>query len=1419
MIGTASAQSTALPKALAFALAFATFASCQDPQITAQLKGQVFLVSGANSCPNGNAQNPAPPSAVHPVHVKAVNQETGNPFPEDLIRENNSFNITVLKKGQTFALHFYYSTKEEYVVLYPPLEVGANKHQKPLKVTVPAETDIWHVCLMIIDPPATSTPNRKQEQGEHSEAGSGDDAGSFVRDTDDSFALSNFEPPQRAGDAAAEQKGKAVTVSGRIVENADSGSGQQPGKPPNLGGLRVTIYGIAKETGTQEYLNQGISKNSGQYTVPLESDPAKYDSYVITVVGKNYEAAISLTDSVGPQGDISVEKATGRIKETADIKPNLETPARGAQFDGELIQDLPLGIRRSIDSLVLLLPGIAPAAQTIGPDGPRFGRGLGSAGQFSSNGLRSTANDFLVDGTDNNDENGGGRRQGYLIPGSESVEAVGAFGTLNALYDARYGKAPGAQVDSSSLSGGARPHLTTYGLLSDQRFNAENYFDGLITHGSQPLTVGGRPVWIDGSPVTLDPIGPAHLPDTEITAGAVVSGAVPGLPDTFFTSSFEYDRVRTIQRLDFAVPSIADRGYHGTGATGLPIIDQSTNSYPATLAGDAFFSLYPFPNNPVGPYGPNTYTRDRPANADGLRTSLRLDHTFHFAGASFLGLRYSYENSNTLIPETGGALDSGLNVQSQPQSFTGFLSSTPTSKVANTLRVSWGTARYRLLGDRDASLVPSDFMPGDQFLLNTPVLADTTVSGSGPVTFQKPGLNTEGVIGPIGQLNLAGYSSVGADPFNFPQRRADSTFQLADTASFRHGRQTFTAGAEAWLITLNSNVNQNARPTVTFYGEPVITEQSPPTAPFGLLLSPTSLAALGVEGNVYQTFTTMSNTSLQLFRPQLDQFIEDDIHLGRSLELSLGFRFSFNGAPFSARFQNTYSPTGTFVSELNSALQQCPDRQAICNGIYNFLTNAFPPGFGQVYKAAPFGYSPRLGLAWDPVGDGRTVIRLGAGTYAGQLPAEIISESGELFPQSLPLLYASGGPSGPANHFVNLGAANSPVPIMAGTLNLLQPGTNIVNILNSFQNPSSSTPLGSILSEALIVPVEPAAGLRNPNAYEFGVTIDQSFWRNVTLSAAYVGTLAEHLAQANLPEARLPQILELDTGNLGSPCANANVPLEGGLCPTFEFVQSGHVNLADPTVYSSTGNSSYHSLQLQLRIGRSWLQASSAFTWAHSIDDASDMFDNAGSFALPQNPNNLAAERASSNFDIRLRSVSYFVADSASRHVLLRGWRLSGILTLQSGPPFTVNTVYNVALNGLNTDTLATVQGLVGPGVGVSVPGLSRQTRLTFASPNLQDPAAQADQFLCQPYPCYGAVGRNTFRAAGLEDLDLALSRDFAIKPLQGHRVQLRAEGYNALNRTNFAIPVRILEAPGFGNSASTVTGNRRLQLVLKYSF
>ena len=209
-----------------------------------------------------------------------------------------------------------------------------------------------------------------------------------------------------------------------------------------------------------------------------------------------------------------------------------------------------------------------------------------------------------------------------------------------------------------------------------------------------------------------------------------------------------------------------------------------------------------------------------------------------------------------------------------------------------------------------------------------------------------------------------------------------------------------------------------------------------------------------------------------------------------------------------------------------------------------------------------------------------------------------------------------------------------------------------------------------------------------------------------------------------------------------------------------------------------------------------------------ATDDVSDVFDLAGASALPQNSLTFAGERGPANFDGRHRFAYNFIYEfpmlaEESRMVrgLFGGLQIAGTGQFQTGQPFTVNSIFDVNLDGNLTDRLENTSGLVVTG--------DRRQPLRLITNNTASMLAPVGED--------GAVGRNTFRAGNLLDLNVSLIKNFKITSRQA--VILRLDIFNFINRANFGIPVRLLEAPGFGQAVNTVTPERRIQFGLKYSF
>ncbi|MDP6581497.1 MAG: TonB-dependent receptor [Vicinamibacterales bacterium] len=257
---------------------------------------------------------------------------------------------------------------------------------------------------------------------------------------------------------------------------------------------------------------------------------------------------------------------------------------------------------------------------------------------------------------------------------------------------------------------------------------------------------------------------------------------------------------------------------------------------------------------------------------------------------------------------------------------------------------------------------------------------------------------------------------------------------------------------------------------------------------------------------------------------------------------------------------------------------------------------------------------------------------------------------------------------------------------------------------------------------------------------------------------------------------------------------------------------------ADIVSLESTGRSRYHALQLKAEQRlRSGLSLLAAYTLGQSEDDVSDFFSSAGDPNFPQDSNNPDAEFGRSNFDVRHRfslSFSYdlpfgrngrFASGDGRFAALLSDWQVAGVVTLQSGRPFTVGLL--PAIDNSNTGRAA---------LGFGSNDRPNQT----GSPALSDASVErwfdTETFVFPAFGSFGNTGRNTLDGPGFANVNLALLKGVALG--DAARVQLRLEAFNLFNRTNLDLPDAFLGSPTFGQIRSAQPA-RRLQLGLKLMF
>ena len=328
-----------------------------------------------------------------------------------------------------------------------------------------------------------------------------------------------------------------------------------------------------------------------------------------------------------------------------------------------------------------------------------------------------------------------------------------------------------------------------------------------------------------------------------------------------------------------------------------------------------------------------------------------------------------------------------------------------------------------------------------------------------------------------------------------------------------------------------------------------------------------------------------------------------------------------------------------------------------------------------------------------------------------------------------------------------------------------------------------------------------ADDFRAPEADQFSLELQRELSGSMVFRIGYVGTQGHGLYQT------------LD--------GNPRQPFCGNPCTTGPRV--------DPTrgvirLRANEADSSYHSLQtgLEKRLSGG-LSAGAHYTWSKFIDEASDTFNtSSGEVAIAQDSFDLDNDRAVSAYDRPHRftaNVVYELPFAREQHGVVGrvvgGWTLSGVLTLQSGAPFTV-------LNGVDpTGAVAGIDGLVGNSIrpnlntDLQLSKMTLEEILTAGGRNLFRPLCGMPSATCAGERV-GSVGRNTLRADGIANLDIAFIKNTRIG---AHRMQVRIEMFNATNTRNFGIPEGRINNANFLNQWGTNGGSRTIWGAVRYIF
>ncbi len=552
---------------------------------------------------------------------------------------------------------------------------------------------------------------------------------------------------------------------------------------------------------------------------------------------------------------------------------------------------------------------------------------------------------------------------------------------------------------------------------------------------------------------------------------------------------------------------------------------------------------------------------------------------------------------------------------------------------------------------------------------------------------------------------------------------ARNLFTYDDHVALQHGIHQFEAGVWVQRIQANDNLAQSQ------YGQ----------ASFG------SLASF-LAGKI-STFSVVPNPTPVGWRSvEGAGFVQDNMKLRPNLELRVGFRFeSTDGWNEAHGRASNYLFAGGIIQT---------DPQ-IGNSVFTQNRAKFLP-------------EPRVALAWDPFGKGKTVIRTGFGIYRSLLD----------------------------NLDYRLDQT-APFNAVQSLKNISVTGLHIV--------PGATIPAGALISPSGVQP-----DAYTPTVLSYTFKIEQQLASNTSLGVGYVGSHGYH------------EMLSADV-NEPAPTVCPTAPCPQGLAAGTIYYPKGapYVNpkLANTTTWLSEGVSSYNGLEVDFnqRFNHGF-QLRGVYTFSKNLDDGTALNTSVGvnAPAFVMFPLNTRLDWGRASTDVRnLASIngSYDLpfgrGKTGWQGKLTSGWTLSGIGSVQSGFPFTPQLGFNPTNNGDSRNP-------VRPSWNSSFTG-----PVILGSPNQY---FNPNAFIVPVPGTYGNVGRNTLTGPGLAELDLSASKNTRLS--ERINLQFRAEFFNILNHANFGTPNPVVfssatttPSPTAGVISYTASTSRQIQFGLKLLF
>jgi Carboxypeptidase regulatory-like domain len=1126
------------------------------------------------------------------------------------------------------------------------------------------------------------------------------------------------------------------------------------------------------------------SNNAGVYSSP----PLEPGVYRMTVLKDGFKTLVKSGIDLHVQDVISVNFSLeiGSVTESVTVEsgvPLLQTDdsSVGQVVNSREINNLPLN-GRNYALLAQLTSGVTTTVKES--------RGLAATGSFSSNGVPSLYNSYILDGVDNNN-NTVDFLNGAAYAVRPPLDAIREFKVQTSNFSAEFGRVGGSLVNAIVKSGTNELHGDLWEFLRNNSLDASDFFlnaagksKGEYRRNQFGFTVGG----------------PVLIPRV-----------YNGKNRTFFFADYEGTRIRQAQPFTSAVPTAAERasGYTNfseliSGQTGyqtdnlgrtFPLgtvfdpattrgvkagfIDPATGRTATTtgyvreaFAGNLLplsrvdptavklLNLFPAPNA-AGIF--NNFV-SQPVHSDDTDSfDVRIDHNFSQQDQTFF--RISSSSEPQYFPSPLGGLAGGA------QSFA------VGNQSNNVLNGAWGETHIF------SPTTVNQFLIG-YHRIHTERLQPFAQSGGLNEQYGIPGIPDTPPNGGLAQIEISGLSELGSHN-NLPLNELNGTLQFTDNFSKQLGSHALKVGAEYQRIKVAVLSSQFPHGYFTFNGAytsiPNLNAGNTGIAQF--VIDPTSANVAGGINNVGGAVNVQVSPLGQedYRRPYYGSYIQDDWKATRKLTVNLGVRWEYFQLPTDNFGAEANFLPGTPFNGAEYLIDARRRGTLLSSSFVNSLaTDGIELGYTNNYQlgnAQKTNFAPRVGFAYQLTP--RFVIRSGYGIfYNGVLNTGDGANLGNNYPFEFGLSFL------PSNSVAPVTPDNSIGKLSNGLLNVsLVPSAVNANGLN----------LRGI-----------QYNLQTPYIQDLNFTLQYQVTSNQSITAAYVGSLGRHLLTTpgtNLPSVILPP--------------NVNVQQ---YVPFPEFARGSSYSATD-------GNSFYHSLQIKFeRKFTNGLSTLAAYTWSKLRTDTQDILFSTPGYRAPSLPGfGIQGDYGLGGFDVRQAlhfSGVYelpfgrgkrFLSNGRLVDYIVGGWSISGLVTLQSGQPFTVGC-------SISTGAGTGCNALLVPGQNIYAGARTVNhwiNSAAFANPAVATSIGQSNYAPLGGAPTQ-AIGPGFHRA------DLSVAKQW--RTSETTHLEFRSEFFNLTNTPNFSNPAFLTlgNQSNFGQITSTRDNPddaREIQFALKFYF